>query len=270
VSSTLPIATAGAPAGEMPIDPALEVRALVKRFHGGPPVLRDISLSVRSGECVVVLGANGSGKSTLMRCIVRLIDPDEGQVWLGGADLTTMNGRRLRAARRQAAMVFQQIHLVRRRSAVDNVCFGALGRMPSRRSFARAAFPEDVRLAAVGALFRVGLSDKAAQRADTLSGGQAQRVAIARALCQHASVILADEPVASLDPRAAETVMALLRDIAHVDRLAVVSVLHQPDLARRYADRIVGMREGVIVFDRPPAGVTEAEIAALYEGEDGD
>jgi phosphonate transport system ATP-binding protein len=270
VSSTLPIHTAGMPAGASPDDPALEVRGLVKRFHGGPPVLRDINLSVRSGECVAVLGANGSGKSTLMRCIVRLVDPDAGQVWLGGADLTSMNDRRLRAARRQAAMVFQQIHLVRRRSAVDNVCFGALGRLPSHRSFSRVAFPSDVRLLAMGALGRVGLADKAPQRADTLSGGQAQRVAIARALCQHASVILADEPVASLDPRAAETVMALLRDIAHVDRLAVVSVLHQPDLARRYADRLVGMRHGVVVFDRPPAEVSDEDIAALYEGEDGD
>jgi phosphonate transport system ATP-binding protein len=270
VSSTLPTDDARALARGALTGPALEVRGLVKRFHHGPPVLREIDFSVRQGECVVVLGANGSGKSTLLRCLVRLLDSDSGQVWLGGADLTSMDGRRLRAARRQAAMVFQQIHLVRRRSAVDNVCFGALGRLPSRRSFSRTVFPADVRLAAAAALGRVGLADKAAQRADTLSGGQAQRVAIARALCQQASVILADEPVASLDPHAAETVMTLLRDIAHVDGLAVVCVLHQPDLARRYADRIVGMHAGTIRFDRIPAEVSDADIGLLYEGDDDD
>jgi phosphonate transport system ATP-binding protein len=270
VQSTLSNHAAGASYKGAPADPALEVRGLVKRFRSGPAVLSGISLSVRPGECVAVLGANGSGKSTLLRCVVRLIESDSGQVWLGGTELTAMNGRRLRVARRQAAMVFQQIHLVRRRSAVDNVCYGALGRMPSRRSFSRTMFPAEVRTAAMAALGRVGLAEKADQRADTLSGGQAQRVAIARALCQQASVILADEPVASLDPHAAETVMALLREIARIDGLAVVCVLHQPDLARRYADRIVGMRTGMIAFDRSSGEVTDAEIELLYEGEDGD
>jgi phosphonate transport system ATP-binding protein len=248
-------------------DPVLRVRGLCKKFRDGPPVLHGVDLDVHPGEVVVVLGANGSGKSTLLRCAVRLLDADDGSVWLCGNDLVGMNGRELRAARRQAAMVFQQIHLVRRRSAIDNVAFGALGRMPASRSFSRRMFPEDVRDAAVGALERVGLSDKAYQRADTLSGGQAQRVAIARALCQRASVILADEPVSSLDPHASEVVMQLLAEIAHKDGLAVACVLHQPDLARRHADRIVGIHKGVIAFNLPPASVTDQQISSLYEGE---
>jgi phosphonate transport system ATP-binding protein len=251
-------------------EPVLKVRGLEKSFKGGPPVLHGVDLDVHPGEVVVVLGANGSGKSTLMRCTVRLLDADRGSVWLCGNELVGMNGRELRAARRQAAMVFQQIHLVRRRSAIDNVAFGGLGRVTATRSFSRRVFPDDLRDAAAGALDRVGLADKALQRADTLSGGQAQRVAIARALCQRASVILADEPVSSLDPRASEVVMELLAEIAHADGLAVACVLHQPDLARRHADRIVGIHKGVIAFNQPPQSVADDQIAALYEDEPDD
>src|SRR5262249_2151809 len=155
-------------------------------------------------------------------------------------------------------------------SAIDNVACGALGRMGFWRSLSPGLFPADVRAAALAALERVGLADHAEKRADTLSGGQAQRVAVARALCQQASVIMADEPVASLPPGAAEDVMRLLGEIAHRDGLAVACVLHQPDLARRHADRLVGMLRGTVAFDRLPSAVTDDEVALLYRDEDDD
>jgi phosphonate transport system ATP-binding protein len=168
-------------------------------------------------------------------------------------------------------MVFQQIHLVRRRSAIENVSYGALGRIGGWQSVSHRLFPAEVVEAAWRSLERVGLVHKAWQRADTLSGGQAQRVAIARALCQQAEVILADEPVSSLDPRAADDVLALLADIAHQDGLAIACVLHQPELARRYGDRIVGIAGGEIVFERTSTTIQDSEIAHLYLGElDGD
>jgi phosphonate transport system ATP-binding protein len=247
--------------------PRLRVEGLVKRFRGSDPVLRGVGLSVLGGELVVVLGANGSGKSTLLRCVVRLLEPDEGVVWLGDRELTGLKKDELRLARRDAAMVFQQIYLVRRRTALENTMFGALGRIPARRSLSRRILPADVRGDALAALDRVGLVDRAAQRADTLSGGQAQRVAIARALCQRASVILADEPVASLDPHAADDVLALLADVAHREHLAVLCVLHQPELARRYADRLIGLHHGAVTFDSRPALVSDEQIAALYADE---
>jgi phosphonate transport system ATP-binding protein len=234
-------------------------------------VLRGVDLDVYPGELLAVLGANGSGKSTMLRCATRMIQPDSGSVTLVGRDIMAAKGAELREIRRSAAMVFQQIHLVRRRTAFENACYGALGRIHGWRSLSYRAFPPDVVDCAWHSLERVGLADKAWQRADTLSGGQAQRVAIARALCQQAEVILADEPVSSLDPRAANDVLGLLADIAHDDGLAVACVLHQPDLARQYGDRIVGVSTGEIAFERTPATILDEEIAHLYLGElDGD
>jgi phosphonate transport system ATP-binding protein len=243
------------------------VRGLTKAFGRGDPVLKGIDLDVRPGELVVVLGANGSGKSTLLRCAIRLIEPDSGTVMLAGQEMTAADGAELRDVRRRAAMIFQQIHLVRRRSAFENVAYGALGRVGGWRSLSYRSFPDNVIENAWQSLERVGLLDKAWQRADTLSGGQAQRVAVARALCQQAEVILADEPVSALDPRAAEDVLALLGDIARTDGLAVACVLHQPDLAKRHADRIVGISSGEVVFERTPATIQDSEIAHLYLGE---
>lgn len=198
----------------------LAIRGLRKSF-GGRVVLDGFDLSVEPGEFVALLGPNGSGKSTALRCVVGLETPDGGSIDVGG----------------NAAMVFQKIHLVGRRNALDNVCSGALGRLPLRRSL---FFPADVREEAMRCLDRVGLADRALDRCARLSGGQQQRVAIARALCQRANVILADEPVSALDPQAAVQVMELLVDLA-AEGLAVVAVLHQPELARTYAHRIVDM-----------------------------
>jgi phosphonate transport system ATP-binding protein len=249
------------------VPPALAVRGLRKSFAGGRPVLDGIDLDIWPGELTVVLGANGSGKSTLLRCAVRLHEPDAGSVVLCGRELVGARGRQLREARRNAAMVFQQVLLVRRRSAVENVAFGALGELPLRRSLSCRLFPDEVAERAHASLERVGLAEVAYQRASTLSGGQAQRVAVARALCQRARVLLADEPVASLDPHAAEEVLALLAEVARVEGLAVLAVLHQPELAARYADRVLGIVAGEIVFDTSPTSLDPAHVAALYVGE---
>jgi len=245
----------------------LEITGLRKSF-GRRQVLDGLDIAVRPGELTVVLGANGSGKSTLLRCAMRLIEPDDGEVSLCGADLRRVRGEQLRVARRQAAMVFQQVLLVRRRTALENVAFGALGELPLRRSVSPRLFPREVRIRANAALERVGLAEFAGQRSGTLSGGQAQRVAVARALCQRARVVLADEPVASLDPRAAESVLELLSDVAKNENLGVLVVLHQPELARRWADRLVGFRDGRVSFDREPRLVSEAEVDALYGAAD--
>jgi phosphonate transport system ATP-binding protein len=253
-----------AASGALAPDAPLVVQGMRKSF-GSNEVLKGVNLTLRAGELLSVLGGNGCGKSTLLRCAIRLIEPDAGASYLCGRDLEKLRGKQLRQARREAAVVFQQIALVKEHSAFINVCCGALGRIPISRSLSTKSFPSHVRDRAALALQRVGLLDKAWQKAGTLSGGQAQRVAIARAYCQQASVILADEPVSALDPRAAEEVLELLGDLAHNDGLAVLTVLHQPDLALRHSDRIVGMRLGEFAFDKRPADVTTDEIDALYQ-----
>ena len=251
------------PSGAPSAHPPLVLEGIRKSF-GANHALKGVDLMLAHGELLAVLGANGCGKSTLLRCAIGLIDADSGSSRLLGRDLASLRGKELRHARREAAVVFQQIALVRQASAFDNVCYGALGRMPPIRSFTSRSFPPEVRDRAAFALQRVGMLDKAWQPAGTLSGGQAQRVAIARAFCQQASVILADEPVSALDPRAAEEVLALLADLAHSDGLAVLAVLHQPDLALGHADRVVGMRFGEVAFDQRPGDVSGEHLSALY------
>jgi phosphonate transport system ATP-binding protein len=252
------------PSGATAPDAPLVIEGVHKSF-GANQVLNGVGLTLGRGELVAVLGGNGCGKSTLLRCAIRLLDPDAGSSRLCGRDLAELRGRELRLARREAAVVFQQIALVKRRTALENVACGALGRIPMRQSLTPSGFPREVRDRAAMALQRVGMLDKAWQAADTLSGGQAQRVAIARAYCQQASVILADEPVSALDPRAAEEVLTLLADLAHSDGLGVLAVLHQPDLAMRHADRIVGMKLGEVAFDKHPRDVVPTEIDSLYQ-----
>jgi len=244
----------------------LRLTGLRKSF-GGRVVLEGVDLEVGAGELVAVLGANGSGKSTALRCVVGLVEPDGGSIAIAGQEVVGLRGAQLVAARRRAAMVFQRIHLVERRSVLDNVCCGALGRLDLRRSLVPALFPRPLLEEAMGCLQRVGLADRAAERVSRLSGGQQQRVAIARALCQRAEVVLADEPVAALDPAAAEQVMALLARLAHEEGLGVAAVLHQPDLARRHADRVVGLMRGRVAFDGTPEDVPAEAIDALYAPE---
>jgi len=244
--------------------PLIEAHGVGLRYATGRLALDGASLSVRPGELVVILGANGSGKSTLLRCIAGMLRPTEGSVQVAGREISGLSGGALRDARMALGMVFQHAYLVRRRSVLANVMSGTLGR--HRTAFAALGrLPRSERGHAMACLGSVGLGALAPQRADTLSGGQAQRVSVARALAQRPQALLADEPVASLDPEAAEELMRLLARLAHGDGLAVLCVLHQPELARRYADRLLGLRSGRVCFDEGPAQVPTHEVAALYE-----
>ncbi|MGO4454359.1 phosphonate ABC transporter ATP-binding protein [Arthrobacter sp. RAF14] len=243
--------------------PLLEVTSLTKSF-AGRKVLEGVDFSVASGELVAFLGANGSGKSTTLRCVMGITEADGGTIKLGGQDLGQVQGKALHLARRKAAMIFQKIHLVPRRTALENVCTGALARMSTGRSLSPLFFPEDILEEAMDCLDRVGLADRAHDRAGRLSGGQQQRVAVARALCQRADVVLADEPVSALDPHAAEQVMQLLAGLAHEHGLAVAAVLHQPDLALRHADRAIGLLNGRMVFDSPVDRIGAVALDELY------
>ncbi|MFD5766319.1 phosphonate ABC transporter ATP-binding protein [Streptomyces sp. NPDC127049] len=219
--------------------------------YGDRQVLHGVDVTVAHGELLAVLGANGSGKSTLLRAAAGLEPMAAGSVTLGGEPCDPLD----------IAMVFQHIHLVRRRTVLDNVCAGALGRLALRHSLVPALFPREVREEAMACLDRVGLADRAHDRAGSLSGGQQQRVAVARALCQRPRVLLADEPVSALDPAASEQVLGLLAELAHEEDLAVLAVLHQPSLAARHADRVVGLRDGHVVLDGPP----RHDVEVLYQ-----
>ena len=235
------------------------------KYATGRLALQSASLTVHPGEFAVILGANGCGKSTMLRIIAGMQKPSGGEVRIAGREITQLKGRALSEARMPLGMVFQHAHLVKRRSVLANVMTGTLGR--NRTLFtAIGGLPARELPHAVSCLDQVGLNSLAAQRASTLSGGQAQRAAIARALAQRPRVLLADEPVASLDPEAAEDVMRLLRRLTSSQGIGVLCVLHQPDLARRYADRLLGLRQGVIAFDDAPENIPDSAINALYEG----
>ena len=238
----------------------LELKNISKTYAGGVEALRDVSIGVPTGQFLVILGPSGAGKSTLMRCINRLVEPSEGQVFFEGTDTARRNPR---AVRRQFGMVFQQFNLVKRLSVLTNVLTGRLG----YRSVARSlfySFPESDKRIAIECLARVNMEHKAFQRADTLSGGEQQRVAIARALAQQPKVILADEPVASLDPKIARQVLGYLRQVAKELGITVLCNLHQVDYAREFAERIVGMSRGTVVFDGPASQLGEDTIHRIY------
>lgn len=229
------------------------------KSHGGVPALAGVGLAVEAGRLVAVLGASGAGKTTLLRCLAGLERPDQGRVLIDGLDGAALRGR----ARRRVAMVFQHFNLVGRLTALDNVLAGRLGHVSAWRGWLRR-FSNADQVLAMECLDRVGLLAQAGQRADSLSGGQQQRVAIARALAQGAGLIVADEPVASLDPASAAGVMGLLRAIAHDDGVAVVCSLHQVGHATTYADRIIGLAAGRVVVDGPAAAFDAAARHRLY------
>ena len=244
----------------------LQVRDLTLRYPNGKLALTRFNIAVSAGELVIVLGGNGSGKTTLLRCICRTLAPSEGEVRVNGTDLVPLSGERLRRARLELALISQHGSLVRRRSVLVNVATGALGRLNGVWT-TLGGLPAAELAAAHGHLAEVGLAHLAHQRASTLSGGQAQRVAIARALAQNPRVLLADEPIASLDPEAAEEIMRLLRRLAVEENLAVLCVLHQVDLAYKYADRLVGIRDGAMAFDLPRAELSRETVRRLYLSE---
>ena len=256
-------------APEKTIKPMISIRGLSKTYPGaGARALNNISIDVRAGEFLVILGPSGAGKSTLLRCINRLVDPSEGQVFHNGAEITTHGGS-LRAIRRQFGMVFQQFNLVKRLSVLTNVLTGRLGYRSVWRSLA-FSFPEADKRIAIECLARVNMDHKAFQRADTLSGGEQQRVAIARALAQKPMVILADEPVASLDPKIARQVLGYLRQAAQELGITVLCNLHQVDYAKEFSERVVGMSRGAVVFEGPPSALTEDILHRIYYREPGE
>ncbi|MEO0804160.1 MAG: phosphonate ABC transporter ATP-binding protein [Cyanobacteria bacterium J06642_2] len=243
---------------------SLQIRQLCKVFPNGTRALDRVNLLARPGEGIVLLGANGSGKSTLLRCIVGLENLTSGSVKVGDRELTTLSASELRAVRRRLGLVFQHFNLVGNLSAFHNVLHGALGRSRGPHFWLPATAPEAERQRGMACLARVGLADRAEQRTDTLSGGQLQRVAIARMLMQDPEIVLADEPVASLDPKAGREIMDLLWEIVRERQLTVICALHQLELARAYADRIVGLNRGRVQLDRRASEVDAAELDWLY------
>lgn len=237
----------------------LEVRNLTKVYDDGTVALNNVSFEVEDGDFQIVIGLSGSGKSTLLRCINRLIDPTEGQVIWDGVDVTALDGEELRKARRRIGMIFQHFNLVKRSSVVTNVLAGRLGFTPTWTSLT-GRFSKEDREMAYAALDRLGIRDQARKRADELSGGQQQRVGIARALMQEPQLILADEPVASLDPVLAHSILQHLEDLNKEEGITIICSLHYLDLVQRYATRVIGLREGQIVYRG-----TRKEIRAMTD-----
>jgi len=241
-------------------EPLLCLEGVGVAYPGGIRALHPASLRFGMGQFVVLLGSSGAGKSTLLRSINQLVAPTEGRVTARG--FGDLEGRELRRLRATTGMIFQQHQLVGRQTAFRSVLNGRLGRYPFWRTC--LPFPEADQRLALRCLDRVGLLDKAMVRTDQLSGGQQQRVGIARALAQEPTIILADEPVASLDPANARGFLDLLRGICREDRILAVLSLHQVDLAKDYADRVVGLRAGRVVFDGPPGALSQAVLTDLY------
>jgi phosphonate transport system ATP-binding protein len=246
--------------------PILQLKDITKTYPSGTRALDGISLDIQRGEFVVLIGLSGSGKSTLLRCINRLIDPTTGTVIFDGIDVTRARGAELRRIRRRIGMIFQQFNLVRRASVFGNVLAGRLGSRPLWRTMFFRPTKEDLD-AVFENLGRVGIVNKAYARADALSGGQQQRVGIARALMQRPDLMLADEPVASLDPATSHSVMRYLEEINKKDGITVICSLHFLSLARRYGTRVIALKDGKVAFDGRPAEIDEARFKEIY-GED--
>ncbi len=244
----------------------LEVQNLTKVYPDGTVALKDVSFKVEPGEFLIIIGLSGSGKSTLLRCINRLIEPTEGRVVWGGVDVTQAQGQDLRKIRRQIGMVFQQFNLVKRSSVLTNVLAGRLGYVPTGGSLVHKFSPADRELA-WKAIDRVGIREQAHKQARELSGGQQQRVGIARALMQQPRMILADEPVASLDPVLAHSILGQLEELNRTDKITVLCSLHYLDLVQRYGTHVIGLRAGKLVWEGTGDDIkkmTDAEFKEVY------
>jgi phosphonate transport system ATP-binding protein len=244
----------------------LKIENVTRRF-GKFTAIDDVNLEIPQGQMVGIIGRSGAGKSTLLRMINRLVDPSEGSIFFEGTNVAQLRGSQLRNWQRDCAMIFQQFNLVPRLDVLTNVLLGRLNRRSTIKSLL-GMFSREERAMAIAALERLDIAKTALQRAGTLSGGQQQRVAIARALMQNPKIILADEPIASLDPRNAQVVMEALRDINEKEGLTVVTNLHTLDTARHFCQRIIGMQGGKVVFDGTPDDLTELAARRIY-GADG-
>ncbi|NBZ99322.1 MAG: phosphonate ABC transporter ATP-binding protein [Betaproteobacteria bacterium] len=246
----------------------LSIKGLYKEYRPGEPVLKNINLEIEASGLTAIIGPSGTGKSTLIRCINRLIDPTAGQIKLRGEDLAQLKGKSLREARCRIGMVFQEYNLVERLTVMENVLCGKLGKLPIWRPLLRKFSEEDISRA-FELIDSVGLSQEfASRRADALSGGQRQRVGIARALMQEPGLILADEPTSSLDPKTSVEIMELLDQVSKDRDVPVIVNIHNVDLARRFASRIIGMSAGQVVFDGPPDALQDKHLNEIYGGED--
>jgi phosphonate transport system ATP-binding protein len=245
----------------------LEIAGLTKRYRTGDLALRDVTLSVPEGQVVGLIGPSGSGKSTLIRCINRLVEPTEGSVRLRGRELTRLDRKQLREARRRMGMIFQEYALVERLTVMENVLSGQLGYVGFWRSLMRR-FPPGAVSHAFATLDRVGLVDHVDKRADALSGGQRQRVGIARALLQNPDILLVDEPTASLDPKTSRQIMRLIVEACAERGLAAIINIHDVMLAQSYVQRIVGLRQGEVVYDGAPDGLSAEVLTTIYGAED--
>ena len=244
----------------------LRIQGLTKAYKPGIPVLKGIDLDFAEQGMTAIIGPSGTGKSTLVRVINRLVDPTEGAILFKGEDLAKVEGRRLREARRRIGMVFQEYNLVERLTVMENLLTGRLGYISPFKAWLRK-FPQEDIAHAYALLDVVGLASFANQRADNLSGGQRQRVGIARALMQRPEILLADEPTSSLDPKTSVEIMELLRSQGEDNKIPVLVNIHDVELAKRFADRIVGMTGGQVVFDGPPGRLSDEHLKMIYGGE---
>lgn len=243
--------------------PLISLTGVSKRFPNGTLALDNVSLEVPKGQLLSLIGLSGSGKSTLMRHLNGLHKPTSGSVRVLGTEVSSASNRELRAVRRNVGFVFQQFGLVGRATCLENVLSGALGRLGGPR-YGVWSYPKQLRREAFDHLDRVGLAPQAYQRADTLSGGQMQRVAIARTIMQQPEILLADEPVASLDPESSAQVLELMLQVATEEKMTIIVTLHQVELAMGWAHRIVGLRDGRVVLDRDATGLSQADVMDVY------
>src|SRR5258706_13792123 len=246
---------------------ALSIKGLSKEYTRGKPVLREISLDFAAHGFTAVIGPSGTGKSTLIRCINRLVEPTAGSILFQGHALGKLSGGALREARRGIGMVFQESNLVERLTVMENLLTGRLGYVTPLKAWLRR-FPQTDIDEAFDLLDTVGLTGFANQRADSLSGGQRQRVGIARAVMQQPKLLLADESTSALDPKTSVEIMTLVRDLGTAKGIPIIVNMHDVELARRFADRIIGMSGGRVVYDGAPAGLSDANLTTIYGGED--